>query len=127
MSQKKFHAYGFNDGIEESRASRIGFKRYLRELEEESCDFELLEDDQPELPNDKDSVIQMLDLFIKSDSDLQVEARKAADYGGVDEGVDFLFRELERWLEKQGHTAKDADAWVDQHDSDIWDHFNGLI
>jgi hypothetical protein len=40
MSQKKFHNRGFNESIEETRAQRVGFKRYLRQLEEEMIEDE---------------------------------------------------------------------------------------
>lgn len=38
MSQKKIHARGFTDNVAESRAARVGFKKYLRELEEQFSD-----------------------------------------------------------------------------------------
>lgn len=42
LDKRKHHSRGFSEGVDENRAQRIGFKRYLRELEEES----LLDNDE---------------------------------------------------------------------------------
>lgn len=48
MTQKKFHARGFNEGVEETRAARVSFKRYLREIEEQTLEEEFDDEEEDE-------------------------------------------------------------------------------
>jgi|APCry1669193128_1035447.scaffolds.fasta_scaffold01212_8 hypothetical protein len=41
IDKKKRHARGFTEDVQDKRQSRINFKRYLLELEEEELDEEL--------------------------------------------------------------------------------------
>ena len=47
IDKKKHHAAGFNEEARDSRKAKIGFKNYMRQLEEETLEQELyLEDDE---------------------------------------------------------------------------------
>lgn len=125
MSQKKIHARGFKEGVEEHRAARVGFKRYLRELEEKMTDVEVFEDDQ-DLPDDESAIQHLLQSFTDAiiDADMHQDAR---EMDTPEDGVDFLMDELRKWLQQQGHSSKDVETWMDKNDDEIFDYlFNGL-
>lgn len=125
MSKKKFHGPGFSETIEESRAQRVGFKRYLRELEEQNDDLEIFEEEN-DLPEDESAVEQLLSSFTADaiDQDMHNDAR---DMDTTEDGVEFLMDELRKWLQQRGFTSAVVDKWMDKHDDTIYDFlYNGL-
>jgi len=124
MSQKKFHNRGFSESIEETRAQRVGFKRYLRELEEKTLEGEVLEDDQV-LPEADSEIDDLLDAFTATsvDDDLRADAQS----GDADAGAELLMKELRHWLQHKGFSSSDVNDWMDKHDDKIFDFlYNGL-
>ena len=124
MSQKKFHNRGFSESIEETRAQRVGFKRYLRELEEKTIDAEVFEEDQ-ELPDTDEGIMEMLDAFTAEgiDDELRADA-KAVD---PSDGTDMLMDELRHWLQRRGFSSSAVDEWMKNHDDAVFDFlYNGL-
>lgn len=46
--KRKFHKRGFHEGVEDQRSTRVNFKKYLREVEENSILDDMLYDDDLE-------------------------------------------------------------------------------
>jgi len=109
MTQKKFHARGFTEGVEETRAARVSFKLYLRELEEKAIDLELFEDDDP-LPLDDAGLEDLLDDFISSHDDVMDVAKEKDPI----DGTEYVMDQMSIWLQDKGYTSSEVDAWMDQ-------------
>ena len=124
MSDKrKHHLRGFNENSQEARAQRVSFKLYLRELEEESIEQDIYEDEN-ELPDNDKDINEMLDAFISSDTDI---AEVAREYDDPTDGTDYLMDQLTNWLRTDGHSSDDIEAWMDKHDDKVFDYlYNGL-